>query len=153
MRVHNMFNIKPHSINIIEFIDKGEFNINLFETRRYKTTLNNKYHIEYIMWHTGVPYYFRFRNFVCIPRYSFDIMTINYSDNDGEITFEMTYVATHVIVSHVQNKTTYYGARHVHLSNANYWFYRPEMINGGSAAPLYPVLNTSNCLRQVKPRI
>lgn len=41
MRVHNMFNVKPHSINIIEFIDKGEFNINLFETRRYKTTLNN----------------------------------------------------------------------------------------------------------------
>lgn len=110
--------------------------------------------------HWTISYYvtYHFRGSVleislCIPRYSFDIMTINYPDNDGEITFEMTYVATHVIVSHVQNKTTYYGARRVHLSNANYWFYRPEMINGGSAALLYPLLNTSNCLRQVKPRI
>lgn len=56
--VYNMFNVKPHSINIIEFTDKGEFNINLFETRRYKTTLNNIILCD-------IPFQgIRFRNFV-----------------------------------------------------------------------------------------
>lgn len=79
-----MLDPKPHSINIIEFTDKG-WNLILIHSKREDIKPHRT--ISHYVTHVG-----SVLEISCIypAIYSFDIMTINYPDNDGEIAFEMT---------------------------------------------------------------